>query len=846
MQKKEVGLGYYSSINTDKLLKEFKTSESGLSSQEAEKRILTYGKNILAKQKEVHIVIQFLMHFKSPLILVLIMATIVSFFFGETINAIIILVMILLGVTLEFFQEYSAGKAVQKLKEYVKTKADVLREGKEKEINIEDVCVGDIILLNPGCLIPADARIISSKELFVNQSSLTGESLPTEKFHTTVNSSKKSLFEINNLVFLGTSVVSGSGIAVAVNTGLNTEFGKLSKQLVKESSQTDFEKGITSFGYLIMKAIFFLVLSIFLINSLVKHNFLESFMFSLAVAVGLTPELLPVILSINMAKGSLNMAKKGAIVKKLSAIPSFGSMDILCTDKTGTLTEDKIKLVEYVDISGKNSEDVLLYTYLNSSYHTGIENPLDSAVKYFKRVNVQGYKKIDEIPFDFLRRKMSIVVEKNKNHFLITKGAPEEILRSCHHYELKDKSNKITPKIRSKIIDLFNDLSKQGYRVLAVSVKEIKRKKRSYNKTDESEMKFLGFAVFLDPPKSDVKEIIKETHEMGIKVKVLTGDNELITKKICDEVGLEVHGILLGKDIDSMSDSLFRLRVEDTTIFARCSPDQKNRIINALKYNGHVVGYLGDGINDALSLKTADIGISVNSAVDIAKESADIVLTHKSLEVLKNGVIEGRKSFSNTIKYITMGLSSNFGNMFSILAAVIFLPFLPMLPIQILLNNFIYDFSQITIPTDNVDKESVKRPKKWDMHFIKKFMFTFGPISSLFDMLTFYILYVVFKASESVFQTGWFIESLATQTFVIYIIRTKKIPFLQSRPSNLLIISTLFCVVLGWIIPYTPIGTFFGFSPLPINIIFTIVGLVLVYLLIVEFGKRIFYKKYDF
>jgi Mg2+-importing ATPase len=836
-------ISYYSNKPVDKIFAELDTSLRGLSHYESEKRLKEFGKNTLVKKKELHPVFEFLSHFKNPLILILISASLILFFFKENLNAFIILAIVFIGVVLEFFQEFNAGKAAEKLKESVKTTTIVIRDGRRIDVKTENICVGDIIELTPGALVPADARIISSKELFVNQSALTGESLPSEKSEKTAKR-LAMLPEMNNLIFLGTSVVSGSGTAVVIKTGIDTEFGKISKELVQAPPQTEFEKGLASFGYLIMRYTLLLVLFIFLFNSIMKHNILQSFMFSVAVAVGLTPELLPMIMSVNMAKGSLNMAKKGAIVKTLSSIPNFGSMDILCTDKTGTLTEDKIKLIKYTDVFGNSSKKVLKFAYVNSSFHTGITNPLDSAILNFKKIQTAGYEKIDEIPFDFVRRKMSIVVKNLNKLHIITKGSPEEVFKSSTVYEINGRQLKLDQKVKDKITHQYHNLSSQGYRVLAIAYKDVKRKKE-YTKNDESNLILLGFIAFFDPPKKGVGSILKEIHKTGIEVKIITGDNELVTKKICEDIGLEIKGVLLGPEIKKLTDDALKVRVENTTIFARFTPDQKNRIIYALKSNGHVVGYLGDGINDAPSLQTADIGLSVNSAVDVAKESADIILTHKSLEVLKEGVLEGRKTFGNTLKYILMGLSSNFGNMFSVLGAVLFLPFLPMLPVQILLNNLIYDFSQITIPSDNVDKEYTQKPKRWNMKFIKRFMLTFGPVSSVFDFITFFVLFGVFHASAAVFQTGWFMESLATQTLVIHIIRTQQTPFLKSTASKYLIISTLLCVTIGWLIPYTPIGPFLGFKPLPLSLVIILASLVIIYLIIVEIVKRIFYKKYS-
>jgi P-type Mg2+ transporter len=834
-------LAQYSSKEVKAILAEFSTSLNGLSEKEAEKRLLTYGKNVLAEKKKANAFVEFLLHFKSPLILILLAACIISFFVNEPVDAIIIGIMILLSVILDFYLEYNAEKAANKLKESVKTKVLVLRQDLVKEVSAEDICLGDIIRLSAGNLIPADSRIIESKDFFVNQSSLTGESFPVEKRRDLINLQNPSFTDMSNIVFMGTNVISGSASAIVVKTGKETEFGKISEKLVHKEEESDFDRGIKNFGYLIMKATIFLVLFIFLFNSIVKHNVLESFMFAIAVAVGLTPELLPMVMSVTMAQGSLKMSKKGVIVKKLSSIPNFGSMDILCTDKTGTLTEDKIHLIKYTDCFGKESEEVLNYTFLNSFYQTGINNVLDEAVLSFKKIEILDYKKIDEIPFDFVRKKMSVVVQRSNKRFLVTKGAPEEVFNSSVFYLDKGSKKKFTPEAENKIKRVYEDFSKEGFRVLAVANKEVKVQAK-YTKKDESDLVLLGFVSFLDPPKKDVKTVIHELHESGVEVKIITGDNELVTKKVCDEIGLSIKGILLGHEISTLTDDALKVRVENTTIFARFSPDEKNRVIHALKNNGHVVGYMGDGINDAPSLRNADVGISVNSAVDVAKEAAVIVLTQKSLDALKDGVLEGRRTFANTMKYIMMGLSSNFGNMFSVAAAVLFLPFLPMLPIQILLNNFIYDFSQITIPSDNVDEEYIRKPRKWDMNFIKKFMFTFGPISSLFDIITFIALFYFFHASPALFQTGWFIESLTTQTLVIYFIRTKKIPLIQSNPSLPLFLSSLICVVIGWILPFTLVGKYFGLVSLPYNLLLVIAGIVLTYFVIVEITKRVFYR----
>ncbi len=840
------GVNEYSVLEINSIYSELGSSYKGILDSEAIRRLEEKGHNVISEKKEIGIIFEFLKYFLNPLILILLFAAGMSFYFGQTIDAVIIFLLVIFSILLDFVKEYDARNSVKKLLDSVKTTATVIRGGEKKEVNVKYVCVGDVIFLSSGDLVPADARIISSKDLFVNQSALTGESYPSEKTEKVLTEKFSSISELTNIVFSGTSVVSGQATAIILKIGKDTEFGKIASHLLKKESKSEFEIGISNFGYLIMKIMIFIVMFIFLFNSLMHKNILEAFMFSIAIAVGITPELLPMIMSVTMAKGSNNMAKKGVIVKKLNSIPNLGSMDILCTDKTGTLTEDKISLVKYTDIKGKESDKTLLYAYLNSFNQTGIKNPLDDAILNYKKIDVLLYKKIDEIPFDFQRKRMSIIVHgKDKKRIMITKGAPEEVIKCCSKISA-GKTQKIDKIKENAAFDYYQKLSKDGYRVLAIAVKDVDAKNKVYKKEDEKDLELIGFVAFLDPAKEDVKDVLLHLEEIGVEIKVITGDNELVTEKICRDIGLKVKGVMTGKELATLNDDALKHRVENTTIFARFSPEQKNRIISVLKSNNHVVGYMGDGINDAPSLKTADVGISVNNAVDVAKDSADIVLTQKSLRALKEGIIEGRKAFGNTMKYIMMGLSSNFGNMFSAAGAILFLPFLPMLPIQILLINFIYDFSQITIPNDKVDSEWVKRPKRWNLKFIKRFMYVFGPLSSLFDYLTFFVLFFVFSFSAKSFQTGWFLESLATQTLVIYVIRTKKIPFLQSSPSKYLLISTMLCVAIGWMLPYTPLGKLFGFEPLSIMILSVLVGIVLLYLVVIEIAKRIFYKYNDF
>jgi Mg2+-importing ATPase len=838
---KENTILHASTTAMGKFFEELKSSKNGLSNEEVAARLEQHGLNTISEKKEVGLIEEFLSHFKNPLILILLAAASVSGYLGEIKNLVVIFVIVLASIVLDFFEEHSANNAAKKLKGKVSVTATVIRQGKKKEVKASEVCIGDIVFLSSGDLVPADARIIEADDFFVNESTLTGESFPKEKF----SGNQEKTDENSNIVFLGTNVESGTALAIVFQIGRETEFGKIAKDILKKEEKSEFELGITKFGFFIMKVILALVLFIFLGNALVNKDVLGSFIFAVAIAVGVTPELLPMIMSVTMARGSQKMAKAGVIVKKLSSIPNFGSMNILCTDKTGTLTKADIQLVKYTDIFGAHNESVFLYTFLNSFHQTGVKNPLDKAVLEYKSADIKAYTKTEEIPFDFVRKMMSIVVSGPNGRIMITKGAPEAVIKNCGFFKQNGKTESLTDEIKNTALDLYKSLSQEGYRVLALAVKNNLPEKIVYTKDDENNLLLVGFVSFLDPAKDDVGAVLQRLKNYGIEVKVITGDNELVTQKICNDVGLEVRGILLGKDIIDLSDEALAVRAQKTTIFARFSPDQKSRVIAALRSRGNVVGYMGDGINDAPSLKAADIGISVDNAVDIAKESADIILTKKHLNSIIDGVVEGRRSFGNTMKYIMMGLSSNFGNMFSVLAAIFYLPFLSMLPLQILFNNFIYDFSQVTIPSDKVDEDWVKHARKWDINFVKKFMYVFGPISSVFDLLTFFILFSVFKLGESAFQTGWFLESLATQTLVIHIIRTRQIPFFQSRASKPLLFSTIAAVAVGWVVPFTGLGKVFGFSPLPLHIMFVIGGTVLVYLIVVEITKRFFYKNYD-
>ncbi len=817
----------------------------GLTSTEAENRLRQFGENAVYGKKRLSPFIALIKKFNSPLLLILIVVSLVSFFIGERTNALIILFMLFISALLDFTNTFRSEKAIKQLTDKVASKVTVLRDGTDKNIEFKKVVPGDIVLLSAGDIVPADCQLLETNYFFINQSALTGESFPLEKSAKKRSENEKlEALERNDLVFMGSSVVTGYATALVVSTGKKTQYGKIVKKLSETAEESDFEIGMKNFGYFLMKITILMVCFVFLANHLVSHRgVLESFTFAIAIAIGLTPELLPVILSVALSKGSLEMAKKDVIVKHLPAIQNFGSMNILCTDKTGTLTEDRIIVVKYIDIDGDTRESIFINSYLNSIFSTCIDNPMDNAIKKHRILDVEGYLKIDEIPFDFTRKRNSMVVEKNGNRALITKGAPEKIFEICKYFENEKGIKELNGETLARIKNKFNELSDDGYRVLAIATKEVPTNRSVYSKNDEKDLTFIGFIAFLDPPKESVYEAIDELKKLGVEVKILTGDSEILTKKICREIQLVVKGVVVGHELSQLNEHEFNLMVKKTTIFARITPEQKEKIINALKKMGNVVGFLGDGINDAPALRAADVGISVSNAVVVAKETADIILTKKSLKVLKDGITEGRKTFRNSLKYIMMGLSSNFGNMFSMMGASLFLPFFPMMPSQILLNDFIYDISQLSLPTDSVDEDELKKPPQWNLKFLQKFMLTFGPISSVFDFLTFALLYYVFHLNERQFQTGWFIESIATQIFVIYIIRTKEIPFLQSLPSKLLAITTFFAVLFAWSIPYLPFGKIFSFEPLPASIVLMISGYVVVYLFLVEIVKRLFYKK---
>ncbi|GER90707.1 magnesium-translocating P-type ATPase [Dictyobacter vulcani] len=824
-----------------KLFEQLDSSERGLTSEEARRRQEKYGPNDTTGVKRSSAVVQFLRLFLNPLVAILLVAGLVSAILGDPVNASIIISIVILSNILNFVQTYQSQNAVEKLRANVSPKATVLRDGAWTELPRRELVPGDMIRLAAGDLVPADARLVQSTDLHIQQAALTGESLPVDKNADDIEAPTESFAEVHNCVFLGTSVVSGSGTALVIAIGRDTAFGDIAVRLASRAPETEFQRGIKGFGQLIMQTVFFLVFFIVLVGVLGRHPPFETMLFAISLAVGLTPEFLPMITTVTLGRGALRMAKQKVIVKHLESIQNFGSIDTLCSDKTGTLTSGETRLEGHLDLHGHESERVLLFGYLNSANETGIKSPLDEAILHYRKLDVSAYHKIGEIPFDFERRSLSVVVQHEGETLLITKGAPESVLEHCTAYE-GDGERSVSEESRTAYANTYRDLSRQGYRVLAVAYRSISPQDK-YRPTDEQGLVLCGFLTFADPPKADVAQVLQALKNDGVQVKIVTGDNELVTHHVCELVGLESSRIVLGSELEHMTDPALAQVVEEVNVFARVSPAQKNRIILALKSRKHVVGYIGDGINDAPSLHAADVGISVSTGVDVAKDAADIILLESSLQVLHNGILEGRKAFGNVIKYLLMGTSSNFGNMFSMAGAYVFLPFLPMLPTQILLNNFLYDLSQVTIPTDNVDASYIKKPQHWDIGLFRNFMIIIGPISSIFDFLTFFMMLWIFHAGPVLFHTGWFVESLATQTLVLFIIRTAGNP-LRSRPSRMLAITTLLIVAIGIILPYTPLAGPLGFTPLPLLYFLFLIGMVITYLLLVELVKRRLMKRY--
>ncbi|HTQ10640.1 MAG TPA: magnesium-translocating P-type ATPase [Fimbriimonadaceae bacterium] len=795
---------------------------SGLTSAEAAQRLLKFGPNDPAPPERRHRFAILAAFVSNPLVVILLLAAGVSFGVGDHVNAIIIFTLVVISVAMDSIQNARSQAAVKKLQSGIAPTATVIRDGQWKEIPRKDVVPGDLVQLNAGVLVPADCRLVTERDLHVQEAALTGESLPVEKEVGTGNDEE--------LVFLGTSVVSGTATALVEKTGPDTRFGDIARRLRVKAPETEFERGLHRFGMLIMRAVLFLVLFSFLALIGFKHdtNPLAALLFAVALAVGLTPEFLPMITTLTLSKGAVRMSKHKVIVKNLASIQNFGSMDILCSDKTGTLTSGEMTFEKSLDATGADSTAPLDFAKLNAVFESGVPNPLDAAILAKTGSDTAGYTKIDEIPFDFERRRVSVVVEQSGKRILISKGAPEAVIAACAGVDPKST-------------ELAESLGAEGYRALGVAYREIPNQDH-YGPDDEKDLKLAGFLAFMDPPLPDALEVIHRLAGAGIEVKVITGDSGVIAEHVCKQIGMTPGEILLGDDIDKMTDTALAAVAEKTTLFARVNPAQKNRIILALKARGHVVGYMGDGINDAPSLHTADIGISFASATDVAKDAAQIILVERSLSLIHRGVLEGRMAFGNVMKYLLMGTSSNFGNMFSMAGAAIFLPFLPMLATQILLNNLLYDLSQVTIPTDLVDPSFIHKPKRWDMRLIRDFMVYIGPISSIFDFLTFWVMLNIFKAGEKLFHTGWFVESLATQTLVIFVIRTMNSPW-KSMPSKPLLATTLLIVLIGALLPYTPLAAPLGFVALPAGYFVFLIAVTIVYLGLVEVFKRMLMRR---
>lgn len=816
------------------------TSAQGLTIPEAARRLREYGPNEIAERNKLRPARIFLSKFRNPLQILLIVAALISFALGSHIEAIIILVIVFGSALIDFIDSYRSAQAAEALQEKVRITAAIMRDGELKERSVREVVPGDVFNLEAGDLVPADGVIVEAHDLFLNEDMLTGESMPVEKSATASSA---------GTVFFGTSVVSGKGVAVARETGARTKMGAIAGSLETPAPPTEFERNLKDFSMFIFRTTILLVLIVILIDYIfLRRDPLQIFLFAVAIAVGITPELLPLIITGNLAKGAVRMSEGGVIVKRLGAIHNFGSVDVLCTDKTGTLTEDRITLMQCLDPFGRESDETLFWGYVSSVNLTGVRGVLDRAIGEFKKAeaeakNAAAWKKLDEVPFDAERRLESVVVEKGSEIMLIAKGAPEAILRTAAHYGVPEKAKKLTAASRTKIAAEYDALSAEGFRVLAVGVKRMPRKE-AYGKEDEGALSFLGFLAFLDPPKKTAKDTLAKMAGHNVEIKIITGDNFLVTKHIAEEIGLAIMNPLTGDDLAKFDEHQLARRVEATNVFTRVTPEQKELILRALRANGHVVAYMGDGVNDVLSLKEADVSISVNNAVDIAKKTADIILLRKGLGEIIDGIVEGRKTFANTFKYLMMALSSNFGNMFSMPIASVFLPFLPMTAPQILLNNFLYDSSQLSIPFDNVDPDFLARPKKFDITFMKRFMLIFGPLSSAFDFITFAVLLIIFRASGGAFQTGWFLESIATQTLVVNIIRSKFSFFANGGPGKALIGASCGAVAIAWLIAYSPLGAAFSFVRLGGTALGFIIIIVAAYLVTVEIAKKSFYRRY--
>lgn len=845
-----------SNVSEDHLYNLLNTSKDGLSVTQYQQNISKYGLNLTQSEKNTWLIILVLKYFFKPLPIVLFVLAGISYLTGEVNGAFVITLMVILSTIFGFFQEYKSTQVAKKLSSLVKVEITIERSAKIFNVDQSDIVPGDIVHLSVGDLIPADIRILDAKDLFVNQSSLNGESFPVEKSDIYSKSEPDTIFDLQNIALMGSYVVSGIGKGIVLASGQNTVFGQLAGDIDKQTKQSAFEVGINAYAYFMVRIMLIVAIVVFLINGALKGDWLEAGLFAIAIGVGLTPEMLPLLVTINLSKGSLKLSKRHVIIKRLSAVQNLGAMNILCTDKTGTLTQNKIIVEKYVDIYGNQDATVLEYSYLNSHYQSGLKNLLDLAI--LEHIDVHQklhqstqYKKIDEIPFDFERRRMSVVLRKDeKRDLLICKGAIEEIIGCCNRVQFQNETQSLDKSHLDNLNRVVTELNKDGFRVIAVAIQELNSRNTQYTIADETNLILLGYVLFLDPPKESSHHALHLLVDSGIQVKVLTGDNPIIANKVCGQVGLKVSDTLIGSQIEKLSDKDLIAKVRSVTIFAKLTPNDKARIINAFKSDGNVVGYMGDGINDAPALIAADVSISVDSAVDIAKESADIILLEKNLDILHMGVIEGRLVFANIMKYLKMSASSNFGNVISMCGASILLPFLPMAPIQIILNNLLYDFSQTAVASDNVDHEYLQFPRTWDLNSLKRFIFVLGPISSLFDYLVFGFMWYFLKANtieaSSLFQTGWFVESLLSQTLIVHVIRTSKIPFIESNASHLLLVTTIFICFLGVFLPYSVYADRFHFVPLGHSYWLYLICLLPVYMICTQLVKMYLVKLYRF
>jgi Mg2+-importing ATPase len=831
------------SVPSVELLQQLQTTPQGLMSDEVQQRLLRYGSNLLKPKKKSDALTLLVAQFKSPIILILIFAAGLSLFLRNPIDATIILVIVFVSGFLGFWQEQGAANAVEKLIAIVQIKTTVVRNGDSIEVPLEEVVPGDIVFIKASDVIPGDCLLLESNDLFIDEASLTGETYPVEK-SIGILPPETPLSQRTNSLFMGTHVVSGSARAVVIRTGKETEFGKVSERLKLRPPETEFEQGVRRFGYLLMEITLVLVIAIFAINVYFVRPVIDSFLFALALAVGLTPQLLPAIISINLAHGAKRMALNKVIVKRLASIENFGSMNVLCSDKTGTLTEGVVKLHSALNVDGHESDKVLLYAFLNASYESGFMNPIDEAIRQYRQLDLSGYKKLDEVPYDFIRKRLSILILKGDTHLMVTKGALSNVFAVCSSAENAEGRIVDIVTVKEQVQQHFEEFSRKGFRTLGVAYKDVVSN-TVITREQEAGMTFLGFLILFDPPKPGIIETIRQLKHLGVSLKIITGDNRLLAANVSQQVGLANPHILTGGDLHQMGDEALLRQVNEVDVFAEVEPNQKERIILALKKVGHVVGYMGDGINDASALHTADVGISVDSAVDVAKEAADIVLLEKDLNVLVQGVREGRMTFANTLKYVFMASSANFGNMFSMAGASLFLSFLPLLPKQILLTNLLTDFPEMTIATDSVDRELVEKPRRWNIRFIRNFMLTFGILSSVFDYLTFGVLLFILHATTDQFRTGWFLESVISASVTVLVIRTRK-PFFRSKPGKYLLIATLLIVVVTILFPISPLAELLGFQPLPMAILLVIGLIVVVYMIAAEMAKRFFYKRVNF